>query len=323
MFFDRGSGQIHHRVFSDLPGFLTPRDCLVINRTYVLPAKFVARRTTGGRINGLFVHEHSAGRWTVLLSGVRRLKDGERLTLGSSPRSSPCWMTLLERGERGSCDVAIEPPEPARTVLEAIGTAPLPPYIQRSEGTPAAISVLDREYYQTVYAETPGSIAAPTAGMHFTPALLEKIRGQGTKIADVVLHVGLGTFQPVEVEDLADHHMHSEWYSLSAVSAAAIEQTRAGGGRIVAVGTTAVRVLETCGKAGSLVPQSGWTNLLIYPPYRFAATDAMVTNFHLPGSTLLALVGAFAGHERIMSAYRLAITERYRFYSYGDAMLIV
>jgi S-adenosylmethionine:tRNA ribosyltransferase-isomerase len=323
MIVQRATGQIQHRVFSDLPDLLTAKDCLVINRTYVLPAKFVARRQTGGRVDGLFVHEHSPGRWTVLLSGVRRLKNGERLTLGPSALASPHSMTLLERGERGSCEVAVEPPESARIVLEAIGTAPLPPYIQRPVGTSTALDAIDREYYQTVYAEAPGSIAAPTAGMHFTPQLLDGIRVRGTSIVDVVLHVGLGTFQPVEAEDLADHRMHSEWYSLPPAGAAAIERTRSAGGRIVAVGTTSVRVLETCGKAGSLTPQSGWTNLLIYPPYRFAATDAMVTNFHLPGSTLLALVYAFAGREAVMTAYQTAITERYRFYSYGDAMLIV
>jgi S-adenosylmethionine:tRNA ribosyltransferase-isomerase len=323
MVLDRETGDIQHHVFSDLPDFLTPTDCLVINRTYVLPAKFSARRKTGGKVGGLFVHEHSAGQWTVLLSGVKRLKNGERLTLISSPPSPSYSMDVIKRGDRGSCEVRIDPPEPARTVLETIGTAPLPPYIQRPEESPATTKALDQEYYQTVYAEAPGSIAAPTAGMHFTPELLRRIRAKGISVADVVLHVGLGTFQPVEVEDLADHHMHSEWYNLSAQSATTIQQARARGGRIVAVGTTSVRVLESCAKNGSLVPQSGWTNLLIYPPYRFAATDALVTNFHLPGSTLLALVCAFAGRETIMNAYHRAIAERYRFYSYGDAMLMV
>jgi len=323
MVLNRASGQIQHRVFSDLPEFLTARDCLVINRTYVLPAKFIAQRRTGGRVNGLFIREHGPGRWTVLLSGVRRLRDGECMTLGTSQHDSPYRMTLLERGERGSCEVSIEPPDPARGVLETVGRAPLPPYIQRKETEPAAMNVLDREYYQTVYAEEPGSIAAPTAGMHFTPGLLDRIRAKGTSIADVLLHVGLGTFQPVEADDLANHHMHSEWYSLSDEQAATIEQARLAGGCVVAVGTTSVRVLETCGKDGKLKPQSGWSDLLIYPPYRFAATDALVTNFHLPDTTLLALVCAFAGREAIMSAYNCAIAERYRFYSYGDAMLIL
>lgn len=319
MIVDRAGDNLRHSVFSALPGLLSPRDCLVINRTLVVPAKFTARRASRGRIKGLFVREDAPGRWTVLLTGAGRLKPGERLNLGNGDTV----MTLAGRGERGLCEVRVEPPEPAATILKACGAAPLPPYIRRAESVLANVDRLDREYYQTVYAETPGSIAAPTAGMHFTPELLARIRSVGAAVADVVLHVGLGTFQPVEVEDLADHPMHSEWYDLSQASAETILRARASGGRIVAVGTTTVRVLETCGRTGSLNPQSGWTDLLIYPPYSFRYTDALVTNFHLPGSTLLALVCAFAGRDVTLQAYRLAISEQYRFYSYGDAMMII
>jgi S-adenosylmethionine:tRNA ribosyltransferase-isomerase len=316
----RATGQIEHRVFLDLPEYLTSRDCLVVNRTRVLPAKFAAFRETGGRIGGLFIREEKPGEWVVLLAGAGRLRAGERLRLGVGKWS----MAIMQRGERGECRVNVDPPDPAVEVLEATGDAPLPPYIRRSGNEPADSRRYDRRRYQTVYADAPGAIAAPTAGLHFTPALLDKIRRDvGAMMVDVVLHVGLGTFQPVEADDLAQHRMHREWYSLSPDSAAAMGRARAGGGRCVAVGTTSVRVLETCAAGGPLQPQSGWTDLCIYPPYSFRATDVLVTNFHLPGSTLLALVFAFAGRDAIMRAYEEAVQERYRFYSFGDAMLIL
>ena len=316
----RATGTIEHRVFAALPEYLTPRDCLVINRTQVVPAKFAAFRQTGGRINGLFVREEGPGDWIVLLAGAGRLKEGERLGLGVEGWS----MSVLRRGERGECRVKVEPADPASIMLDLIGEAPLPPYIRRSDQDPTELRFHDRARYQTVYADTPGAIAAPTAGMHFTPELLRKIQHDlGVAIADVVLHVGLGTFQPVEVDDLSRHQMHREWFSLSPDSAVRVNRTRAGGGRCVAVGTTSVRVLETCAAGGTLLPQSGWTDLCIYPPYVFRTTDALVTNFHLPGSTLLALVFAFAGRELILRAYETAVRERYRFYSFGDAMLIM
>lgn len=412
---DRRTGRIAHRVVRQLPEYLRDGDCLVINTTRVLPAKFVARRATGGKIAGLFVGENGPGRWNVLLAGVARIKEGERLALGGAR-----WtLTLSRRGERGACEVTIDPPDSAADVLEQIGSAPLPPYIRReapdgaamretrgatvheSGGIPmregdlirtheanrtamrdadsAAIGEADgaatrgadgtamrkgdgtaicgadgpamregaetakreagdeamreadgelmreadRDRYQTVYAREPGAIAAPTAGMHFTKDLLEEIRARGIAVAEVVLHVGLGTFQPVEVSDLADHRMHSEQYGLSSSSAAAIRHARSRGGRIIAVGTTSVRVLESCVEDGELRAGSGWTDLLIYPPYEFRAVDVLLTNFHLPGSTLLALVCAFAGRDAILAAYRTAVAEGYRFYSYGDAMLIL
>ena len=320
MVLHRATGRLEHRAFRDLPEYLTPRDCLVINRTYVVPAKFVARRASGGKIGGLFVREDAPGQWTVLLAGAGRLRPGEELALERQD-----WrMRFVRRRERGMCEVRVEPPAPASLVLEAIGDAPLPPYIRRTGEDEPELRAADRSCYQTVYAKEAGAIAAPTAGMHFTPELLHHIRHDlGATIADVVLHVGLGTFQPVEVEDLTDHKMHEEWYCLSPENAAAIEQARASGGRVIAVGTTSVRVLETCAATGRLLPQSGWTNLLIQPPCEFRAVDALVTNFHLPGSTLLALVFAFAGRERILAAYQTAIEQEYRFYSFGDAMLIL
>lgn len=316
---DRAGGGVEHRAFRDLPGFLRPGDCLVLNRTRVLPARFVARRATGGRLGGLFVHETAAGRWQVMLAGARRVRTGERLRLADSRWS----MVLARRLDRGLCEVRVEPPDPAAIVLGEVGLTPLPPYIQRKDEDQSRLEHIDRRSYQTVYAEVPGAVAAPTAGLHFTEAILETVRSRGVHIAQVVLHVGPGTFQPVEVKNLADHPMHAEWYELAPGAADRINATRATGGRVVAVGTTVVRVLESCWAEGALRARRGWTDLLIYPPYAFRAVDVLLTNFHLPGSTLLALVAAFAGLECIRAAYRIAIQQRYRFYSYGDAMLIL
>ncbi len=315
----RNTGRIEHRIFRDLPEYLRPPDCLVVNTTRVIPAKFACRRTTGGRINGLFIREESPGRWVALLAGGGRLKPAERLTT-SSPEYG---LTFLERRDRGECLLEITPPKSAAQVLEAIGEAPLPPYIHRGRNRPAELIRRDLLRYQTIYANEAGAVAAPTAGMHFTAELRQRLEDYGIAFAELVLHVGLGTFQPVEVEDLRDHPMHREWFSLPSAAVDRVTATRAAGGRCVAVGTTSVRVLETCAASGSLRPQSGWTSLCIYPPYEFRVTDALVTNFHLPGSTLLALVFAFAGREQTLHAYEMAIREQYRFYSYGDAMLIV
>ena len=315
----RATGRIEHRIFRDLPEYLRPPDCLVVNTTRVIPAKFTCRRVTGGRIEGLFIREEGLGRWVVLMAGSGRLKAAERLTT-SSPDYS---LTFLERRDRGECLVEVVPPWSAAQVLQAIGEAPLPPYIHRDPHRPAELVRRDLLRYQTIYAKEAGAVAAPTAGMHFTAELCRRLEEGGITFAEVVLHVGLGTFQPVEVDDLRDHPMHREWFSLSSATVARVEAARAAGGRCVAVGTTSVRVLETCAASGPLHPQSGWTNLCIYPPYTFRVTDALVTNFHLPGSTLLALVFAFAGRDQTMHAYETAIREQYRFYSYGDAMLIV
>jgi len=319
MVLDRASGRVTHRTFRDLSELLRPGDGLVLNKTRVMPARFSARRRTGGRLSGLFLGEPAPGRWSVLLTGAARLRSGEALTLDGGP-----WtLTLCARGERGQCDCRLDPPGAAGDVLSRIGRAPLPPYIRRSPDADPATDRDDLRRYQTVYARTPGAVAAPTAGMHFTAALLDRLRDRGVTTAELVLHVGLGTFAPVETDDLADHPMHREWYDLPGAAVETIARTRAAGGRVVAVGTTTVRVLETCHREGRLHAATGWTDLLIQPPYAFGATGALLTNFHLPGSTLLALVFAFAGRAAILRAYREAIQRGYRFYSYGDAMLIV
>ncbi|MEK6643412.1 MAG: tRNA preQ1(34) S-adenosylmethionine ribosyltransferase-isomerase QueA [Planctomycetota bacterium] len=313
----RDTGRIEHRIFRDLPEYLRPNDCLVLNTTKVLPARFEVRRPTGGRIEGLFLRESSPGLWQVLLAGVARLTDGETLTFPNSPWS----LTLLKRLDRGECEVRIDPPDPAATILNRVGVMPLPPYIRRTNDHPFQDD--DRADYQTVYAREPGAVAAPTAGLHFTQSLLNEIGAKGVRGAEVTLHVGLGTFQPLEVDDLSDHVMHKEWYDLSPAAADTIRNTREADGRIIAVGTTSVRVLETCASAGPLTAASGWTNIFIYPPYQFRAVDMLITNFHLPESTLLALVFAFAGRDLTLHAYETAIRDQYRFFSYGDAMLIL
>lgn len=313
----RDTGRIEHRSFRDLPEYLRPEDCLVLNTTRVLPARFEVRRRTGGRIEGLFLREITPGVWNVLLAGVGRLNDGETLAFPDSPWS----LTLLRRLDRGECEVRVSPAESAATILDRVGVMPVPPYIRRTHDHPHIDE--DRADYQTVYAREPGAVAAPTAGLHFTQDLLNTLGANGVRGAELTLHVGLGTFQPLEVENLADHVMHKEWYDLPAKAANTIAAARASGGRIVAVGTTSVRVLETCAANGPLAAASGWTDIFIYPPYRFREVDALITNFHLPESTLLALVFAFARRDLTLRAYETAIAERYRFFSYGDAMLIL
>ncbi len=277
MVLHRATGEIEHRGFRDLCGYLRPNDCLVLNATRVVPARFTARRATGGRIDGLFLREAQMGRWEVLLDGARRLKDGEWLEVSSSagneigpsdqraslrspllessgtqrPCTGPWSIRLLRRLERGICEVELSPAASVAQVLDAVGATPLPPYIRRAARKDVELAALDRSRYQTVYARSPGAVAAPTAGLHFTNELFDALHRRGVTTAEVVLHVGLGTFQPVEVEDLAEHKMHAEWFELPDPAARAIESTRAAGGRIVAVGTTSVRVLETCCRSGA------------------------------------------------------------------------
>jgi len=316
---DRAGGVWRHGRFRDIVDMLHDGDCLIRNTTKVIPAKFEAYRDSGARVGGLFLRELAPGRWSCLLANTRRVRDGEWLRLGSSD-----WrIAIASRGERGACEVVVEPPDAATDVLGRVGETPLPPYIRRDDETPADQRGEDVARYQTVFAKTPGAVAAPTAGLHFTPELMARIADRGVAFADVTLHVGLGTFQPVEVEDLADHDMHSEWYEITQAAADRINTASSGGGRRIAIGTTSVRVLESVAATGELNAASGWTQLLIYPPYEFRATDALLTNFHLPGSTLLALVSAFAGYDLMMAVYAEAVREKYRFFSYGDAMLIV
>lgn len=315
----RADGRLEHRVFRDLPEYLTARDCLIFNTTRVLQARLVTRRATGGRIEGLFLEELRPGRWRVLLNGSRRLKIGEALAFDSGGGS----MRLEARTADGECEVSVDPVEDAIAVLNRVGLPPIPPYISRGPDD-TRDPARDRADYQTVYADAPGSVAAPTAGLHFTPELLAKIAAHGVARADVVLHVGLGTFAPIAADDLSAHVMHEEWNSLTPHTAAIIEACRAMGGRRVAVGTTSIRTLESrADEDGRLRTGDEKTRIFIYPPYSFRAVDALVTNFHLPRSSLLALVMAFGGIELIRHAYQTAIAEGYRFYSFGDAMLIL
>lgn len=313
-------GVFEHRTFRDLLDYLRAGDCLVFNDTRVLPARFFARRATGGRVEGLFLHQ-TADEWHCLLSPSSRLKPGELLTLDDArgaPAQPAAVLRLVSREQRGVWRVLAEPASDAAIVLDRIGSVPLPPYIRG--GVPQAD---DRARYQTVYAREPGSVAAPTAGLHFTPALLDRIRAHGVGAAFVTLHVGLGTFAPIDVNDLDRHPMHAEWFRAPAATLDTLRAVRRDGGRIVAVGTTSARVLESVSLDAN--PDSdacGWTDLFIRPPHAFRNLDVLVTNFHLPGSTLLALVMALGGVERIRAAYLAAVRERYRFYSYGDAMLV-
>jgi S-adenosylmethionine:tRNA ribosyltransferase-isomerase len=319
----RGRPGVEHRVFRDLPRLLRAGDVLVFNDTRVIPAKFACRRATGGRIDGLFLHEPEPGQWEVLLRGAGRCRRGEALSLEAEEEAE---VRLREDRGQGRWLVEVRPPAPAVELLERVGRTPLPPYVRR----PGPLDDgQDRRRYQTVYADRPGAVAAPTAGLHFTEPLLESLAAAGVESVRVTLHVGLGTFAPVKAEDVAAHRMHEEWYELPAPAAAALSQAREEGRRIVAVGTTSVRVLETVARRfGRLEPAGGWTDLFLYPPARFEAVDALVTNFHLPRSTLLMLVAAFcspgstAGIRTLLSAYEEARRQRYRFYSYGDAMLI-
>ena len=316
----RRTGALSHHRFTELPDLLAPGDALVINRTRVLPARFSAYRPGGGRIDGLFLASPSIGTWTVLLRGRGRLAEGQVLRLRDAAATS---LRLQAHAGRGHWTISVDPPAPAAEILSQVGRPPLPPYIRRRHDDPAELVGLDRRRYQTVYAADDGSVAAPTAGLHFTDAVLDRCRAAGITILPLTLHVGLGTFQPIATDRLEDHHMHSEHYDLPTATADALNRTRAAGGRIVAVGTTVVRCLESRLEQGRFNPGVGQTELFIYGDYVIRSIDALVTNFHLPRSTLLAMVGAFAGLPRVLAAYRTAIEAGYRFYSYGDAMLIV
>lgn len=310
---DRAADRPRHRTFREIVQELRGGDCLVLNDTRVLPARFFARRETGGRVEVFFLRCDASG-WRVLLAPSARLRAGESLRV---ERDAGAGLVLVERAERGEWLVAPRPPIDPLALLERVGQTPLPPYIRRK----AAPDERDRARYQTVYAASPGAVAAPTAGLHFTPELLHHLDAMGVRTARVTLHVGLGTFAPVVVDDLDDHAMHEEPFAVSAEALQALRETRRYGGRIVAVGTTSCRVLESIDLAAA-GPLQGSTRLLIQPGYAFRNTDALLTNFHLPRSTLLALVMALGGVDRIRRAYQEAIAARYRFFSYGDAMLI-
>lgn len=309
---DRQNGEIQHVIFRDIGGFLHPGDLLVANQTRVIPARLYARKIpTGGRVEVLLLRRVSAGLWETLVGG-KGLIAGKRLQIEGGPQAE--IQQVLEGGRR-----LVRFEDGLEQSLKRIGHVPLPPYIHAP--------LQDPQRYQTVYASQPGSAAAPTAGLHFTPRLMDELKGQGIGFAMVTLHVGLDTFAPVTEEDPKVHKIHTEWCRLSPQAAAAINQAHRQGGRIVAVGTTSVRTLESAArhaKSGDIVaPWEGPTGLYILPGFSFRVTDALVTNFHLPRSSLIMLVSAFAGRQRVLDVYRLAVEKDYRFYSFGDAMLIL
>ena len=326
---DRAAGTWRDARFHALEKLLRPGDLLVVNETRVFPARLRARRMGGGEVELLLVHprdgaepERAAGReWDALAGPARRARPGETLTLldRAGAPADRASVEILERLPSGARRVRLDVPGDPWEWIEGHGHVPLPPYIGRADDR------ADRERYQTVYARRRGAVAAPTAGLHFTPALLDRLEARGVQRAAVTLHVGPGTFRPVTAEDAEEHRMEAEWYRVGPDAAAALAKTRAGGGRIVAVGTTVVRALESAGRVWSDEPSpvEGWTDLFILPGHTFRWVDALLTNFHLPRSTLLLLVSAFAGREFVLGAYRHAVASGYRFYSYGDAMLIV
>jgi S-adenosylmethionine:tRNA ribosyltransferase-isomerase len=321
---DRRTQSFQHRHIRDLPEFLLPQDCLVVNDTKVVPARLIGKRTrTGGRWEGLFVQPSPLDMWNVMGKTRGKMQIGETVQLYSPDGKRELLIEFVARNEdltwfvRPIGDGSREPASvpPMVPLLEQIGWTPIPPYIRG--GKPLSY---DKDRYQTVYAAHSGSIAAPTAGLHLTPELLETIKQKGTSLTSVTLHVGLGTFKPMTAENIDEHLMHSEWCSLSAESALTIQRCRNNGGRIVTVGTTSVRVLESAPKPFQAF--EGSTSLFIRPPHCFRNVDVLLTNFHFPKSTLLILVRTFGGNELIQEAYREAIREKYRFFSYGDAMMI-
>ena len=308
---DKVTGELEHAHFYDLPRYLRPGDCLVLNDSRVLPARLIGARPSGGAVELVLLRDLGDGKWECLSRPGRKTRPGQELVFGDGELSA----TVLEVTEGGNRIVQFHFAGIFLEVLERLGKMPLPPYIREE--------LQDAERYQTVYSRELGSAAAPTAGLHFTKELLKEIEEKGVNIAYVTLHVGLGTFRPVKEEEIEDHPMHAEFCIVPERTAKLVNETKRAGGRIVSVGTTSCRTLESFAREdGSLEPCSGWTNIFIYPGYRFKCIDALVTNFHLPESTLIMLVSALAGREHVLNAYKVAVQERYRFFSFGDAMFI-
>jgi len=311
---DRSSGEYEDSYFAEVPALLHPNDVLVLNNTKVFPARLLGKSETGASVEIFLVQEMEDSSWKALAKPARRLPPGKTVTFGTGFSGR-----ILERSDDGTVTIAFVSDLPIEEAIELYGRTPLPPYIKRDKD---AIDT-DRERYQTIYASQGGAIAAPTAGLHFTPKVLDQIRQRGVEVVEVTLHVGYGTFEPVKVEDLAQHRVQPERYSLSEEAAESLNRAKGEGRRIIAVGTTTTRTLESViGKFGEFKASAGLADLTILPGYRFAAIDGLLTNFHLPKSSLLALVSTFGGHDLIMSAYRHAVAAGYRFYSYGDCMLI-
>ncbi len=308
---DKMSGQVTHRHFYDIIEYLKPGDCIVMNDSRVLPARLLGHRPTGGAVELLLLRDLGDKKWECLAKPGRKLQEGQEVVFGNGELTA----TVTEVREDGNRIVTFHYDGIFLEVLERLGKMPLPPYIKEE--------LQDQERYQTVYSKEVGSAAAPTAGLHFTNDLLEKIRSNGIETAFITLHVGLGTFRPVKAETIDEHHMHSELCMMSAETAKILNETKARGGRVICVGTTSCRTLESLVNAdGTFSEKSRWTDIFIYPGYTFKAMDALITNFHLPESTLVMLVSAFAGRENILSAYDTAVSEKYRFFSFGDAMFI-
>lgn len=308
---DKESGAMEHRHFYDLPEYLRAGDCLVLNNSRVLPARLIGTRPGGGAVELVLLRDLGEGRWECLSRPGRKTKPGTELSFGSGELKA----TVEAVAEGGNRIVKFDYQGIFLEVLERLGKMPLPPYIKEE--------LQDPERYQTVYSRELGSAAAPTAGLHFTNELLEKIQAMGVKVCYVTLHVGLGTFRPVKEDEIENHEMHSEFCIIPEDTARTVTETKQKGGRIVAVGTTSCRTLESFAKDdGTLEACSGWTDIFIYPGYSFKCIDALVTNFHLPESTLIMLVSALAGREHILNAYKTAVEEKYRFFSFGDAMFI-
>lgn len=311
MVIHRDTDQIEHKHFYDVIDYLNPGDVLVINDTRVIPARLYGERPTGGACEVLLLRQLAPKKWETLVKPGKKLKPGAEIVFGDGRLRG----RVLETTDVGGRIVEFECEGTFEAALDALGEMPLPPYIHEQ--------LEDRERYQTVYARHEGSAAAPTAGLHFTPKLLNRIREKGIDVVPVLLHVGLGTFRPVKVENIEEHHMHSEYFEVTEDAAKRINAARERGGRIVAVGTTSVRTLESAAENGQLVAKRGETSIFIKPGYQYQMVDALITNFHLPGSTLMMLVSALYDREKIISAYELAVKEKYRFFSFGDAMLIL
>lgn len=309
---DKETGEVSHHSFREIADYLEPGDCLVLNDTKVIPARLIgAKADTGGKIEVLLLKRREGNVWETLVKPGRKARPGTRISFGEGILSGEIT-EIVDEGNRLIC---FEYEGIFEEILDRLGQMPLPPYITHQ--------LEDKNRYQTVYAEHTGSAAAPTAGLHFTPELLEQIEKKGVDIAKVTLHVGLGTFRPVKADDILEHHMHSEFYQIDEEAAEKINRAKKNGGRVICVGTTSCRTIESAAdKNGELKACSGWTDIFIYPGYQFRVLDSLITNFHLPESTLIMLVSALAGREHTLAAYEKAIQERYRFFSFGDAMYI-
>ncbi len=312
MVLNKTTGAIQHKIFSDIIDYLNPGDCLVLNNTKVIPARlFGVKEETGAHVEVLLLKRKENDCWECLVRPGKKLRPGAKVIFGDGLLKGEIT-DVLDEGNR---EIHFIYDGIFEEILDQLGQMPLPPYITHE--------LKDKNRYQTVYAKYDGSAAAPTAGLHFTKELLQKVKDKGVQIAEVTLHVGLGTFRPVKVENVLDHHMHSEYYQITQEAADLINQTKANGKRVISVGTTSTRTLESAADENGLVKaQSGWTQIFIYPGYQFKVIDCLITNFHLPESTLVMLVSALAGREHVLAAYEKAVEERYRFFSFGDAMFI-